>query len=374
MKMKNNIFFCALLACTLSIAVGKLDAGMTSWATGKVFVTGTAAADNASKYSSLTVMRYNIPGEMAVQLAGPDATDPTRIFPPSSTPAYYLTDAGSQWTTALSTGQQTLAVIETTPLLHGWSGPACAGAVSGTVTNTQIVSGLVVMPDLWLSVIPVPTLASADTTHISISITSFADLGGQALDLSVWRQTNGSSTWQWLGKVQNPPTSSSVLWNDTTILPNNQYQYSITVDFSWPGGAGAGALSGTTGVYSTQARAISESFAASIRQPPPKTTTTVVPTPLTLVNGWMAYPDPARGNKLWVAFNTQNPGNYEIQAFTLNGALAAMARGSVQGAGQVITTMNIAGLASGIYLIRVILNSTNGGTQNLPLHKIAVLK
>jgi hypothetical protein len=368
-----------LTALLLAIASG-LSAGSTGWVTGKVLA--SAAADgtgaDAPKYSSLTLVRANVPGEFAVQLAGGDPTDPTRIFSPLHAPAYYLSDAGSQWNSAINVGQSVLAIVETMAPQHDWSGQAYAGAVTGTVTKAGLVAGINSMPDLWLSLIPKPALASADDSHISLSITSFNDLGGDLSDLSIWRRTYGSTAWQWQASIANPSASNITLWNDGSVTPENLYEYSITADFVWTGGGGAGSLTSTSGIYSTQSRAISGVFAASAKQPTPTPTPvgpTLTPTPFALPEGWLAYPNPAHGDTLMIAFDANNSGTYLIRAFNLSGELALSLRGSIPQPGRVITQMGIEHLASGIYLMKIDLYGKDGGdAQKMPIRKIAVLK
>src|SRR5262245_23130806 len=110
--------------------------GQALWVSGKV-VAGTApdgSGSSAPSHAGVVILRDNVPGESAKQLAGPDALDPMRIFSPPQSPAYFLTDAGSQWPTALSVGQVVLSVCESMPPLHGMGGTlAYAGASSSVV-------------------------------------------------------------------------------------------------------------------------------------------------------------------------------------------------------------------------------------------------
>jgi hypothetical protein len=365
-----------LLVLALALAQGGLGAA-PAWVNGKVI--GTAAADgsgtDAPKYSSVSIVRANIPGELAIQMAGADATDPTRIFSSAKIPGYFLTDAGSQWPSGISNGQSVLAVVETMPGEHGWSGAAYAGAVSMVVAQNHIVSGMYEMPDLWLSPIPKPALVSANPTRISLNIPSFNDLGGKMMDLSIWRRSTGQSAWQWQGSIANPV--SSTVWNDTSVTAENLYDYAINVDFSWPGGGGAGALSSTAGIFSTNARAITGPIAASIKQPtatPMPTGPIATATPFDLPQGWLAYPNPVHGDTLWVALDAKNPGSYEIFIYSLAGDQVMTQKGKIDQAGRIITQMGIKRLASGIYLIRINIEASQGSKQVLPLRKIAILK
>jgi hypothetical protein len=358
------------------LSLGTLHGG-PAWVNGKVI--GTAAADgsgmDAPKYSSVSIVRANIPGEVAVQMAGADATDPTRIFSSAKIPGYYLTDAGSQWPSGIANGQSLLAIVETMPGDHGWTGAAYAGAVSMVVAQSHVVSGMYEMPDLWLSQIPKPSLVSAGPSHISLSITSFNDLGGKLSALSLWRRQTGQIPWQWQGSISNP--ISSTVWNDLSVTPENLYDYALSVDYAWPGGGGAGALSSSAGVYSTHARAITGPLAASIKQPTPTPMPSgpvATPTPFDLPQGWLAYPNPVHGDILRVALDAQTAGHYEIFMYSLVGEQVLTQKGKIDQPGRVFAQLGIKHLASGIYLMRINIEASQGAKQVLPLRKIAVLK
>jgi hypothetical protein len=349
--------------------------GNPAMATGKVYVQALVSADQvAPKYAGLMLLRSNIPAEFATQQGGPDNTDPSRIYPAGANPAYYMTDAGSQWTSGISQGQGTLAIVQCVPGEHNWSGTAYAGAVSSTVSRQGLVNGLIVMPDVQMSAVPCPSLGSADGNHISISISAYSDYGGQAQDLSIWRTAYGSQNWQWLGSVPNPTSLSSAVWNDVSVVANSLYNYSVTVDYAWPGGGGAGQLSGTPGVYSSDARGISGPFAANLRQPTPHGGAAATATPLPMQNGWLLYPNPVHGDSFSVAFNPNTLGSYTIQCYTLAGQLAETRRGAIQALNQMVVGVDIPRMASGIYLVRLEVTGSNGSVTNMPLKKLAVLK
>src|SRR5581483_2424912 len=124
--------------------------------------------------------------------------------------------------------------------------------------------GLITLPDLLMSPIPKPSLAAADPSHIALSITAFSNSGAALSSLSLWRRPSGLNLWEWQAQIPNPAALSSVVWDDTNVTPENLYDYAISVDFSWPGGGGAGALSATAGIYSTKARSIAGPIAASL--------------------------------------------------------------------------------------------------------------
>jgi hypothetical protein len=364
----------ALLLASLGTS---LLAGQAAWINGKVV--GTAAADgsgaDAPKYSSLSLVRANVPGELAIQMAGQDPTDPTRIFSSVKIPGYYLTDVGSQWNSGMASGQSVLAVVETMAPLHGWTGEAYAGAVSAVIGRSHLVSGILEMPDLWLSLIPKASFVTANPHQISLSITAFNDLGGQLSELSLWRRQTGQSAWQWLGTVANP--ISSTVWNDISVTPENLYDYSISLDFKWPGGGGAGALSGTAGLFSSNARSISGPMAASLKQPTPTPRPSgpvASPTPFDLPQGWLAYPNPVHGDTLNVALDAKNAGNYQIWVYSLAGDQVLTQKGKIEQAGRILTQIGIKRLASGIYLMRINIEGTQGAKEVLPLRKIAILK
>ena len=59
----------------------------------------------ANSYAGVTLLRHQLMGQPAVQLAGPDPNYSTRIFPAQNGKAsYYATDAGSQWTNPAGAG------------------------------------------------------------------------------------------------------------------------------------------------------------------------------------------------------------------------------------------------------------------------------
>jgi hypothetical protein len=356
-----------------------LHGAQAVWVTGKVVA--PAAADgsgtDAPKHSSLSLIRANVPGELAVQLGGPDATDPMRIFAPAHKPAYYLADAGSQWPSGISTGQTLIAIVETMAPDHGWRGAAYAGAVDAMAGKAQLVSGLIAMPDLWLSPIPQPSLAAASPSHIALSISAYASLGAPLSALSLWRRPAGLSLWEWQASLPNPSSSSSVVWDDLNVMPENLYEYALSLDFTWPGGGGAGALSMTAGIYSTKAHSVAGPFAASLVQPSPTPSPrgpTPVLTPVELPDGWLAYPNPAHGEALSILFDAKEEGRYEILAYTLSGGLALRRQGSIEKAGRNRSELPIKGLASGVYLLRINIEAKDGKRQEMPLRKIAILK
>lgn len=366
----------ALFALGVPAAVFPAQA---AWVSGKVLASASAdgSGADAPKYSSLVLVRNSVPGEFAVQIAGPDLSDPMRIFAPAHMPAYYLTDAGSQWASGISSGQVLLSIVEAMAPLHNWGGAAYAGAVSAPVSKAQLISGMITQPDLWLNLIPQATLASADPTHIALSITSYSDLGGQLSALSVWRRPYGQNLWQWQASLANPAAATASLWDDSSVSAESLYEYAISLDFKWPGGGGAGSLSQTSGIYSTNARSISGPFAASLKQPTPTPTPagpTASPTPFELPQGWLAYPNPVHGDVIQVAFDAQFAGNYEISAYTMAGERSLSIKGEMPKAGRVKADMGIKRLASGIYLLRIDIEAKDGTKQEMPLRKIAVLK
>src|SRR5262245_32101577 len=153
----------------------------------------------APRFAGLSLVRHNIPGEVAHQLLGPDSAYPNKIFTSPQGESYYLADAGSQWVTALALSQKILAFLETGEPDNGWSGNAFAGAVQAALDKAGYARSLIQMPEARLGMIPAPELLEADESHIRLKLAGYADESGLAQALALWRRAAGSQAWTWLG-------------------------------------------------------------------------------------------------------------------------------------------------------------------------------
>lgn len=194
---------------------------------------------NAVQDSGLVVVRYGIPGQAAYQEGGPDGPGLGRIFTRAGTSSYVLTDIGSQWTSGIALNQTVLAVLECYTPQFGWDGPAFSAAQSEIVTKNSISNDNLIMNSLTLTALPVPTLFSANTSTVQVSIPAYQDAGGQADGLVLWRQ-DSTGTWQDLTTL--PVTAGVLTYLDSSVAANASYYYGISVSYAWPGGGQAGAL------------------------------------------------------------------------------------------------------------------------------------
>jgi hypothetical protein len=361
----------------LWLLAGAAQAGNSSFFHAKVFVTPQpdGSGFDAATYAGVTLVRQNIPNQSAVQQAGQDLIYPNKIFSPKNGPSYFLADAGAQWPSSLASGQQVLAVLETYPGQYGWQGGAYSAGVLGQINSQGMIAALSVLPDATLGLIPPVQLLQADPTQIHLQFGHVEDAGGQLLDLSLWRRAQGVSAWTWLAAVPNPAQGQTGSYNDASVSAETLYEYGLSVDYSWPGGQGAGSRPSVPDIYGGQARSVSSYMAASLKQPTatPMPTATAVPYGADLPGGWLPYPNPVTGPDLLVLLDMERPGTYHLQLFTLDGGLAGNWSGTSDKAGRLKVSENLAKMAGGIYLMHLREDFSEGGFKEFPVKKLAVI-
>lgn len=368
------------MVLTLSFALGAVSAyaGNAFWLSGRVLspaTTGNGA--DASLFAGVTLLREQIPGEKAVQLASSDTLFPTRVMLRPGQGAYFLTDAGSQWPSAVASGQVVLCVAETYLGQHAWQGKAYASASSGTLVKPDLIQGLASVPDQELAQIPEVELLNADSTQITLKIYSFKDLSGLASGYALWRRPLGTTTWVHLGMLSIPVAGTETTYADTSVQAGQLYEYGLSVNYIWKGGSGQGRLPQIPEIYSTLAMSVSVLMAANSVQPTP---TSAVPdngptsTPVALPDGWIAYPNPVIGSKFWVTIEVKNTGILSILTYTLDGTLALSNNTKIEQIGRNKVMIEIPKLAPGIYLLKAKLRSEDGDETMYPLRKLAIVK
>jgi hypothetical protein len=328
---------------------------------------------NAVKNSGVSLVRNQVPGQIAYEMAGPDGPGIGRIYSPTSGPSYVLTDIGSQFSSILVPNQHVLAVLECFQGQFGWEGPAYSAASSTLVTKPSIIGGRLIAQPLILTQVPLPSLIQASPTNINIKIPPYTDNGGQATSLELWRQ-GSDGVWQALTAM--PLTSSVQVFADVSVAAGASYWYGISVVYAWPGGSGEGALPAVPGQYVSQARAVSSLMVAADVQPSP----TASPTALPAINhdlgqaGWAAGPNPSRDGKFRIQFHTDKAATWKLSAFDLDGSMVRTFSGSDSQNGWQVAGIDLAKQASGIYLLDLRVKQEGEAEKTLPIRKVAIIR
>jgi hypothetical protein len=336
--------------------------------------TGAAGQDaQAAMSAGVTLLRHQIPDEQAHQMAGPDGPGVGRIYTRPSLGSYVLTDAGSQWVSAVSQSQTVLGIVETYAGQFQWAGKAFVGAVQGSISKTDIVAGRLSLDPVLMSEIPAPQLLAADEGSIQLSIPAFLDASGLATGLVLWRQEGGQA---WQSRAYLPSGSVEQAFVDASVTAQAIYRYGISIRFDWPGGGGAGLMPENTGFYVTQARSDSGVIQASLKQPSPTPFPTLegaIPTPDLGAEPWIAYPNPSRDGKIRLAFRMAKKGSYHVLSYSLDGTLVSQFQGHSE-AGWVKPVVDLSRMASGVYLMRLSLRYGSDEEQIYPIRKLALIR
>jgi hypothetical protein len=347
---------------------------------GDVFTAlGTSGTPStANSYAWVTLLRDHIPGESAVQNPGPNPTYPQRLFPAGKRPAFFLTDTGSQWNTALATSQTVLAVVETIPGRNGWSGDAYAAAVTKAAGQENLVNSRLEMPRAFLKVIPCPAFKSATEERIEILIPGFEDSSDRVTGLALYRRLKGEgNSWVHLGNLPNPQVGTPSEYVDHSVTAAAQYEYAVAVNYAWPGGGGLNDGNLAKETYTTAGRAVGGPFAAARIQPETAKSPVSDETPEMDVKGlsgsWAVFPNPATGDKLEFVFESLENSSYLLRIHNLLGEKVKLARGTVK-KGVFRESCGIGGLSNGVYLIRLELTNDQGRSTILSWKKIAIVK
>jgi hypothetical protein len=349
-------------------------AGVNVACLGKLFtasgVTGTAATENS--FAGMSVVRDSLPNESAVQSLGPNGAYPSAVFPAGTLPAYGLTDAGAQWNTGLATGQVVLGVYETAPGVNGWAGSAAyAAAIAQTVAGSDLPRSSVVLPGVSLGAIPTPGLVSSTNGQITVQVGTFADGGGRLKSLALYRRLDPSGAWSWLTDLTS--TAGVQTYTDSSVVAGTNYDYGVAINFSWPGGSGAGARPAVLNLYTTNAKAIAGPFAASAAFTPTPTVTptstasptagpsatatpTATPPPPVLATSKIGPMPAKRGSPVYVWF-PQTPAGSEWTVYATDLQIVARLKfGAVNP--QVFVGTNQ--LAAGLYFVKIRSWDSNG--------------
>ncbi len=367
-----------ILIMGLALSAGLLRGGTSLWVSGRILspaIVGTGM--DASMFAGVTLLREQIPGEMATQLASSDTLFPTRVMFRPNQGAYFLTDVGSQWPSAVASGQVIVAIAEVFSGQHAWQGKAFASASFGSVIKPDLIQGLVNLASQELVQIPEPIFESADTSQIALRLSSFKDLSGLARDFALWRRLAGSSAWDFVSDTPIPSVGTETVFVDTTVQGSQIYEYGLSVNYLWKGGGGQGRRGQISGIYSTEAMSLSSVIAADTVQPTP---TSIIPTagpsstPIPMPDGWIAYPNPVLGSKFWITIELENTGILSILAYTVDGTLALTNNTQIEQTGRNKIMIEVPKLASGIYLLKAKLRSQTGDETIYPLRKLAIVK
>lgn len=365
--MRGTLLIVALLATPLS-------AGNTFFVTFPVQAPADAAGQDAQATASagVTILRHHIPGEPAFQMAGPDGPDKGRIFTAPGQGSYVLTDAGSQWTTAVNPLQTVLAVVETFAGQFGWDGKAYAGAAQGLISKADIAAARLSLGPVLMAELPAPGLRAADEQSIHVHWPGLVESSGLAAELVLWRQEAGSS-WQLLAVL----STNSIDFKDENVFPQSSYRYGLGLRYPWPGGGQFGALPAETGYYTTLARSEGAWLKASPEQPTPTPLPTLagaIPTPDLGAESWVAYPNPNRDGKLRLAFRMTKKGEYKAYIFSLEGALVHKLEGKAEAGAWPMPIADLSRMATGIYLVQLRLNYPGDNEVILPMRKVALIR
>jgi hypothetical protein len=332
---------------------------------------------DACRSAGASVLRHQVAGDVATQLAGPPE-DPTRLYTRPGQGSFLLTDAGSQWVTGVGVNQTVLAITETRNGEHGWLGPDYAGATQGLLTKPDLIMGRLNLPPVLMTRLPSPSLVAADSNWIALQIPASSDPSGLGLGLRLWRRPADSlpATWQTVADLPWSASSSQTL-TDTGVTANNAYIYGLSQVYAWPGGSGAGADPSVAGQFITVAKGLSVRIVANAVQPTP----TFIPTllaPLTpdlAGESWVAYPNPLIGTDLRLAFKTEKDHSvYSLTIHALDGTKVLEMGGEAGVAGWQMPLVSLSKLASGIYLVHLRLHETGLDEKTLPVRKLAIVR
>ncbi|HPD18895.1 MAG TPA: CARDB domain-containing protein, partial [Candidatus Goldiibacteriota bacterium] len=225
---------------------------------GKVFNPGwsTGTAETANSYCGLRVYRIGIPGQVGDQNIGPDSNCDGKIFPAYytgiTTPAYFNSDVGSyDWITILSVGQEIITIVQAYkdqfPLCQ-WNGNSYVGASKGTVTQSNIDDGSIIMPAVQVQAIPQPMSATVNYYDASLTWTGLSNDPDNIINgYTVYRSTDPVSSYAAITWTANQSAGATVTFNDINLTPNTTYYYKIAVNYVWDGG------SNTVNYYTTEA-------------------------------------------------------------------------------------------------------------------------
>jgi hypothetical protein len=374
--MKPKAFF-ALLWLTPSLAFA--GNGFFVHALVQSQVDSQGAGADACQYAGASVVRQQITGDVATQVAGPYPSDPTRIYTVAGQGSFLLTDAGNQWVNGVTRNQDVLVFFETQAGLHSWTGPAYAGAVSATVQGTDVLSGKMDMPLTLMNRLPEPQLVSATASSVYLSISASQDSSGLAIGLRLWRQRSDIPGDPWVTVTDLPWSNGpQSLIDSSGLLANQPYTYGVSYIYQWTGGGGAGADPSAAGRYITLTKGLSKTIYASPSQPTPTPFPTLVvakPTPNLGGEAWVAYPNPVMGSKLYLAFETKVPGTqYWFSAYSLDGTKVLGFQGAASQVGWQAPLIDLGKLASGVYLVRLQTQAPGKDIQALPVRKLAIIK
>jgi hypothetical protein len=368
--------FLALLLAPLSLRASNaffMNAGVQS----QVDAQGQGA--DACQYAGVSLVREQLTGQVATQVAGPFPTDPTRIYTRPGQGSFFLTDVGSQWTnTVVGLNQEVLAFAEADAGLHSWTGAAYAGASRAQVQKPDIAAGKLDMPAVLMTRLPAPFLIQASPTYIHLRVSPSADASGLAQGLRLWRHRSDLSADPWL-MIQDLPWSASAQdVTDTGISANLPYIYGISYIYTWAGGGGAGADPSAPNVYITTVKGLSNIIYSNIIQPTPTPFPTLPPAPATPDIGaesWVAYPNPLIGSELRLAFKTDKAkAKYFLSVYALDGTKVLGFNGEAEDAGWQKPIIDLSKLASGVYLLRLRLLEPGVDEKVLPVRKLAIIK
>jgi hypothetical protein len=323
--------------------------------------------------AGLLLVRDTLPGETAVQLAGPDGPGPGRIFTRPGVGSYGLTDVGAQWTTPVAVGQSILGLVETYPGQFAWTAKAFVGAFRVNVSKEQLVAGQINVPPVLMMEVPVPQLLTASASSIQLLLPGGVDTSGLLVAWVLWRQGFGQG---WEKLSERPVSLESQIFQDLGVTAGAQYRYGLSAKLLWNGGGQAGALPDEPGYLVSNARSESSWLFAAEVQPTPTPFPTVLgghPTPDLGGETWVAFPNPNRSGMLQIAFHMMKKGAYLIHVYSVDGTLVNSFRGTAE-LGWQAPVLDLRKLASGIYLVRLEVQNEDGTTSNYPLRKLALVR
>lgn len=364
------------LAILMFLTAAPLSAGNPFFVNFAVQAPAAATGQDAqaAMAAGVTVMRDQVPGEWAYQVAGPDGPGPGRIYSRPSTGSYVLTDVGGQWTTAISQGQTVLAVTETYAGQYLWQGKAFCGAGQGAIAKADIVSGSLSLGPVLMAEIPAPELAVATDSAIDLSLPAFVDASGLANGLVLWRQPSGGA---WEKRSDLPLSAGFQAFHDASVTSQTSYRYGLSVRYPWTGGGQGGALPLESGSYVTLARSMSDPIVAALKQPtatPFPTMTGLQPTPDLGSEAWLAYPNPNRDGLVRLAFRMVKKGSFEARFYTLDGQQIYHLSGQGDAGAWPMPVADLRKMASGIYLVRLKVTYEDGSENVQPIRKLALIR
>jgi hypothetical protein len=334
---------------------------------------------DACQYAGVTLVREQLTGQVAIQVAGPLATDPSRIYTQPGQGSFVLTDVGNQWTnTVVGLNQEVLSFLETDAGMHTWTGAAYAGASRAQILKPDIAAGKLDMPGVLMTRLPSPLLLQANPSFIHLSVSPSADTSGLAQGLRLWRHRSDLSGDPWL-LVQDLPWSGTAQdVTDTGVTAGLPYIYGISYIYRWTGGGGAGADPTATNEYITNVKGLSSIIYSSVIQPTPTPFPTLPPAPATPdigADSWVAYPNPLMGSELRLAFKTdKDKSKYLLSIYALDGTRVLGFDAEADQAGWQKPIIDLNKLASGVYLLRLRVLEPGVDEKVLPVRKLAIIK